>query len=42
MTRSRRQIPGGVSPLDVNDDRLQIYLIEALNEINAGEDPDYR
>lgn len=42
LNRERRQIPGGVSSIDVNDDDVQLYLTEALAEINAGEEPDYR
>lgn len=44
LARERRQlgVPGGVSPIDVNDENVQLFLQEALAEVNAGEDPDYR
>lgn len=42
LNRERRQIPGGVSKIDVNDTDVQLYLSEALKEINDAEDPDYR
>lgn len=34
--------PGGVRPEDVNSKDIQLFLKEALDEINAGEGPDYR
>jgi hypothetical protein len=43
VNREARQIgvPGGVSPIDVNHEDVQLFLREALREINAGEGPDY-
>lgn len=45
--RSRRDAlspvpPGGVYQENVNHKDVQLYLREALEEINAGEEPDYR
>lgn len=44
LARERRQlgVPGGVVPIDVKSDDVQLYLQEALAEVNAGEEPDYR
>jgi len=32
---------GRISPIDINDENVQLYLKEALVDINAGEEPDY-
>lgn len=46
LVRKRRQTSrkrlGGITPKDVNDEEVQLFLREALAEINAGEGPDYR
>ena len=39
--RVARQIPGGVSNGDLNDENVKLYLEEVITEINAGEGPDY-
>jgi cathepsin F len=39
--REKRQIVGGASPIDDNHEDVQLYLREALVEINKGEGPDY-
>lgn len=36
-----RQIVGGQSPIDVEDEDVKLFLNEALAEINGKEDPDY-
>ena len=41
QVRNRRQIVGGASPVDINDDQVQLYLTEAVDEVNGKEDPDY-
>jgi len=41
-SRVRRQLPGGDFPVDINDENVQLYLKEALAEINAGEEPNYK
>lgn len=42
-TRERRQlgVPGGINPIDVDHEDVQLYLSEAFTEINASDEPDY-
>lgn len=45
INRERKQVlVGGVSPIEspTEDADVKLFLEEALSEINAGEEPDYR
>jgi len=37
----QQQLVGGVTPINVHDEDVQLFLKEALVDINAGEEPDY-
>lgn len=40
-SKGKKNKPGGAVAIDVNDERVQLFLNEALVKINADEDPDY-
>ncbi|KAL7042638.1 hypothetical protein ACKWTF_001228 [Chironomus riparius] len=40
-SRNRRQIPGAPSSIDSDDDQVDLFLREAVDEVNGQEDPDY-
>lgn len=36
-----RQLVGGPSDIDVDDEDVKLYLSEALDKVNGESDPDY-
>lgn len=40
-SRKQQNLPGGINPLDVEDEELKLFLNEAIQKVNGDEDPDY-
>lgn len=37
----KHNLPGGINPIDVDDEEVKLFLNEAIEKINDDEDPDY-